>query len=38
MKTEIRLGGGYYAVFEGNSAQPVIVYRSEKKNVKSVKN
>ena len=37
MKTEYQLGGGYWAVFEGNSVEPVIVYREAKKNVKPAK-
>ena len=27
MKVEYSLGGGYYAVFEGKSIEPKIVYR-----------
>ena len=29
--TVTRLGGGYYAVFEGNGIEPKIVYRKKNK-------
>ena len=29
--TIIKLGGGYYAVFEGNGIEPKIVYRKKNK-------
>jgi len=30
MKTVVKLGGGYYAVFEDNSIEPKIIYRMDR--------
>jgi len=29
MKTVVKLGGGYFAVFEGNSVEPKIIFRKD---------